>query len=226
MMRGARWIWLWGALLLAPMAAAQDPRVEVSLGAEQAAVGQPLILRLTVLVPSFMPDPPVLPSFEVPDLMVRLNGRATTPTSQQIDGETWSGITRSYSLYPMVPGTFILPPQEVRVTSAETGATPEVTTIVTDEIRFEAILPEGAEALDPPVLATGLTAEQTITVPEGELAVGDAITREIVLKITGTSPLFIPPLLDTEATERLRPYPAEPTLDESENRGVLSHGGA
>lgn len=215
-------LWLWIALLLPSAAAAQDPQVRLELAAEETEIGQPLILRLTVLVPSFMPDPPSLPSFEIPDLMVRLNDRATTPTSQQVDGETWSGITRSYSLYPMIPGPFVLPPQEVAITYAADGATPETTTVMTEEIRFEAILPEGAEGLDPPLIASDLTTTQQITLPEGDLAVGDAITRQIVVKIEGTPPLFIPPLIGTEGTEALRPYPKEPVLEESENRGILS----
>lgn len=201
---------------------AQVPKVELSLAAEETFVGQPLILRLTVLVPSFMPDPPALPSFEVPDLMVRLNGRATNPTSERVDGETWSGVTRSYSLYPMIPGAFVLPPQSVRVTYAVDGATPETVTIETEAVRFQARLPEGAEALDPPLIARGLNATQELEIPQGGVAVGDAITREVIVTIDGTSPLFVPPLFESAETEGLRAYPQDPGLTEKVDRGVLS----
>lgn len=214
---------VWALAVLSPdQSLAQDPKVELSLAAQDTLVGQPLILRLTVLVPSFMPDPPALPSFEVPDLMVRLNGRATNPTSERVDGETWSGVTRSYSLYPMIPGEVVLPPQNVRVTYAVEGGAPETVSIETEEVRFQARLPEGAEALDPPLIAKGLKATQELEVPEGGIAVGDAITREITVTIDGTSPLFVPPLLAGAEAEGLRAYPEEPVLSEKMDRGVLS----
>ena len=138
-------------LWLALPAAAQDPLVEMEFDADApVVVGQPVALRLTVLVPTFMPQPPVLPSFETPDLMVRLNGRATNPTSRRIDGETWSGITRSYSLYPMVQGRFDLPAQEVGVVYMDATSTEQRVQIPTEPVSFTAGLPEGADGLDPP----------------------------------------------------------------------------
>lgn len=210
-------------LWLALPAAAQDPLVEMEFDADApVVVGQPVALRLTVLVPTFMPQPPVLPSFETPDLMVRLNGRATNPTSRRIDGETWSGITRNYSLYPMVQGRFDLPAQEVGVVYMDATSTEQRVQIATEPVSFTAGLPEGAEGLDPPLIATSLTAKQEITAPEGALTVGDAIQRRIEITVTGASPLFVPPLLGPVEGTQLRAYPKEPTLNEAEDRGVLS----
>lgn len=211
------------AVWLALPAAAQDPLVEMEFDADAPVVlGQPVALRLTVLVPTFMPQPPVLPSFETPDLMVRLNGRATNPTSRRIDGETWSGITRSYSLYPMVQGQFNLPAQEVGIVFMDTTSTEQRVQVTTAPVSFIATLPEGAEGLDPPLIAASLTAKQEITAPEGSLTVGDAIQRRIEVTISGASPLFVPALLGPVEGAQLRAYPKDPTLSEAEDRGVLS----
>ncbi|WP_424976368.1 BatD family protein [Dinoroseobacter sp. S124A] len=203
-------------------AQAQEPVVELSLAEESVAVGQPVILRLTVLVPSFMPNPPSLPSFETPNLLVRLNGRATSPTSKSVDGETWSGVTRSYTLYPMVAGPFEIPAQQVSITYRGTGTEDITTTVATEPFTLTGLVPEGAEGLDPLVIAKGLTVTQEIVLPEGDIAVGDAVTRSLSAKITGTAPLFVPPLLRLPDESELRAYPKDAVLTESMDRGVLS----
>ncbi|WP_424972464.1 BatD family protein [Dinoroseobacter sp. S76] len=203
-------------------AQAEEPVVELTLAEDSVAVGQPVVLRLTVLVPSFMPSPPNLPSFETPNLMVRLNGRATSPTSKPVNGETWSGVTRSYTLYPMVAGTFEIPAQEVSVTYRGEG-TEDLTSVVTTEpFTLTGLVPEGAERLDPLLVATGLTATQEITLPEGKIAMGDAVQRNLTVTIKGAPPLFVPPLLGLSEESALRAYPKEPVLTESVDRGVVS----
>jgi len=89
--------WLLIFALLAPLAAfAQgEPRLEVDLPEGEVIVGQPITLRLKLLVPTWMPKPPVWPTLEVPSLLVRLPERSSTPISETIDGETWSGISRA-----------------------------------------------------------------------------------------------------------------------------------
>lgn len=209
-------VWCLGA------AQAADPVVELTLAEDSVAVGQPVILRLTVLVPSFMPSPPNLPSFETPNLMVRLNGRATSPTSKPVNGETWSGVTRSYTLYPMVAGTFEIPAQEVTVTYRGEGSADITSVVATEPFTLTGLVPEGAEGLDPLLVATGLSATQEITLPEGEIAVGDAVQRSLTVTIKGAPPLFVPPLLGLSGESSLRAYPKEPVLTESVDRGVVS----
>ena len=227
------WRWLvrlWCALaLLAGAALAQEDarpvlRVEMPEGA--ATVGQPLVLRLTVLVPTWMPKPPEYPTFEVANLLVRLPERATSPVSETIGGETWSGTSRGYRLYPLVPGTFEIPAQSMTVTYADPGTTqPVALELPVAAVRFDAALPKGAEGLDPPVVAQGFTLDQTVQ-GDTELTVGDALTRTVTATIEGTTPILIPQLLAppdaTDGAGPLRAYPDEPKVTESENRGTLS----
>lgn len=226
--------WLIILALMLPMAAqAQgEPQFSVELPEGEIIVGQPAVLRLKLLVPTWMPKPPVWPALEVPSLLVRLPERASTPVSETIEGETWSGISRAYRLYPLAVGAFEIPGQTITVTYADPGSPdPIIAELTLDPIRFDAMLPKGAEGLNPPIVASGLTLEQVI---EGgpEMATGDAVTRVVTISIQGTTPILLPAMMpelmpdleqtDGSATPPLRAYPKEPVVTEKEVRGVLS----
>ncbi|MFV0513493.1 MAG: BatD family protein [Jhaorihella sp.] len=215
--------------LLAGAALAQDdprPILRSEMPEGPAIVGQPLVLRLTVLVPTWMPKPPEYPSFEVANLMVHLPERATNPVSDTIGGETWSGTTRGYRLYPLEPGAFEIPAQTMTVTYADPDTTQPVTLdLPVAAVRFEAVLPKEAEGLDPPIVAQRFTLDQTLAGDTG-LTVGGALTRTVTATIEGTTPVLIPQLIETPEAPGtpgpLRAYPDEPKVAESETRGTLS----
>lgn len=198
------------------------PIVEAELSETEVLVGQPIRLQVKVLVPTYMPKPPVYPTIELPDLMVRLPDRATTPTSERRDGESLSGTIRTYRLYPLAAGTFVIPAQALSLTYADPVTNAPVTADADMGAQsFTATLPAAAQALDPPVIAAGFTLEQKI---EGDtsLSVGDAITRTVTAQIDGTTPVLIPPLIPGDAPDALRAYPKEPRVAETEERGTLS----
>ncbi|MCP4382962.1 MAG: protein BatD [Hyphomicrobiales bacterium] len=219
-------------LLLAPASAQQadveteadtTPILRMSLDEDGAIPGQPLVLRVDVLAPTFLPQPPVFPSFEVPGVMVRLPERASGPTSDSIGGETWSGVTRAYRLIPMTPGQFRIPSQTVAVTYADPDTSePLKVDLQTDEIVFNGLTPEGAEDLDPFIAAEKVELKQELVGDPAALAPGDAVERVVTARITGTSPLFLPPMIAPVETTILSSYPAEPSIEETEDRGVLS----
>ncbi len=208
----------------AQQSAPVTPRVETELSADTTVVGQPLVLRVKVLVPTWMPSPPAFPSMEAPNLMVRLPERATNPISERVGGETWSGVSRAYRLYPMIAGQFSLPAQSVALTYADPGGGAEPLTIQApiEAVTFVAILPAGAEALDPPILANGLSLEQTLDGGDGTLGQGDAVTRTLTATITGTSALFIPPLIPEVSAQAVQSYPRDPVVKDTDVRGVVS----
>ena len=71
------------------------------------------------------------------------------------------------------------------------------------------------------IIATGFTLEQKLEGPT-DMQAGDAITRELTARISGTTPLLIPVLTPRQQSPLLRAYPKEPRISESEERGVLS----
>ncbi len=218
------------ALAFASPALAQDapspavqPRVTAELTPETAVVGQPLVLRIKVLVPTWLPKPPVFPSLDAPNVIVRLPERASGPVSERVDGETWSGVSRAYRIYPMLPGDVTMPAQEITITYADPDTVQPVTyTAQLDPIRFTATVPSGAEGLDPLVIAEKVMLEQEIDAPDGVMAQGDAASRKVTATITGTSPLFLPELISAIDGEAARAYPSDPATQESEDRGTLS----
>ena len=54
-------------------ALAQDPLVEVDCEENTTIPGQPLSLRVPVLVPTWLPKPVVFPSLEAPNILVQLS---------------------------------------------------------------------------------------------------------------------------------------------------------
>ena len=220
-------------LLICPVAARaqMEPRLSVELPEGDIIVGQPLVLRLKLLVPTWMPKPPNWPNFEVPSLLVRLPERASAPISETIDGETWSGISRAYRLYPLTAGPFDLPTQKLTVTYAAPGTPdPIETTLTVAAIRFTATIPKGAEGLDPVIIAQDFSLIQQF---EGgpQVQSGDAVQRIVTANIKGTTPILIPALIpapstDPETTGKdgppLRAYPKDPVVTDSEDRGTLS----
>lgn len=226
--------WLAGLVVLISMdlARAQDPRIKLSSEQEEVVVGQPYILRVEILVPTFMPEPPAFPDFELPGLLVRLPERATSPTSERIDGETWSGLRRTYRIYPMAAGVTDIPGQPITITyTAPDTNEPRVFEARLPATRIVASVPDAANGLDPLIIARSLDIDETWQMPEGPISVGDAVVRQLDIEIEGTSPLFIPPLLGatapgpgdkTDQDAPFRPYPEDPRLSETEQRGVMS----
>ncbi|SDI45533.1 BatD family protein [Aliiruegeria lutimaris] len=202
---------------------AVEPLVRVSLEPETGVVGQPMVLRISILVPTWLPQPPAFPSMEAPNVITRLPERASGPISESVNGETWSGVSRAYRLYPMLPGEVSLPAQSITVTYADPDTTQPVTyEAPLEPIRFQVRVPEGAEGLDPLILASGFTLEQSIEGADGPLGQGEAATRTVTARIEGTSPLFIPPLLPGVQSDAVKAYPRDPVVRETEERGVLS----
>ena len=213
--------------LVAPtMAPAQQvvkPVLRVDLEKTAAIPSQPIILRLTLLVPTWMLKPPVFPSFEVPNVIVRLPRGASGPISERIGGATWSGVTRAYRIYPMTAGRFRIPPQTVAVTFAHPETRKPVSILLrTDEVFFQGKIPIGAETLDPFIAAEALTLVQTLEGTPDKLEHGSAFTRTLTARITGTSPIFLPPLIPPHTAIGLAAYPKEPVVSETVERGIIS----
>ncbi|WP_339947995.1 hypothetical protein [uncultured Albimonas sp.] len=205
--------------------AADAPRLTVEFETDETLPGQPLTLRMTLLVPTFLPEPPVWPSFDAPNLRVRLPSRATGPVSGRVEGQTWSGLSRRWQIAPLAPGAYTLPASQIAVTWADPdapGGAPLRTTLTTPAIDFRAIVPEGAEDLSPFIAAADLTLERRIEGEPQGMTAGEALSVTLTATIEGASPMLLPPLAPPPAIEGLAAYPDEPELVETQARGRLS----
>lgn len=203
--------------------ASNDPILRTSLDQDTAIPGQPLIYRVTMLVPTWMPSAPVFPSFEVPNVIVRLPSGASRPVSERIGGETWSGVSRSYRFYPMVPGTIQIPAGSVQLTYADPQTREPVDTeLQTEAFDIHGVLPPGGEGINPFLAARALKLERTIGGDPASLSAGDALTLTITATVSGVSPMFVPPLSPSRPIDGLAVYAKAPLVEEKEDRGLLS----
>jgi len=216
---------LFGVMLVcgALQVQASEPLVEVTFEETSTVPGQPLSLRVTVLVPTWLPKPVVFPSLEAPNILVRTPEGSTGPTSRTIEGETWSGVTRRYSITPMVPGRFDIAGQELVITWAEPGQTdPLEARVALDPVVIEGVVPEGAEDLDPFIAAQSLSLSRDVSDVQMPLQPGDSVTLTVTAQIEGVSGMFLPPLMPPFVIDGVAVYPAEPRVADTENRGDIS----
>ncbi len=190
-----------------------DLIVEMTVDRTSTMPGRPVVLRLTVLVPTWMPKPPVLPTFDLPNLHVLLPERATNPTSRRINRTLWTGLTRVYHLYPMSAGEYRLPPQVVEVTYADPSTRAPINrSDQTASIALSVTVPDAAADLDPFIAATGLTLSQNFDGHLENMEQGDAIIREVVATVEGAPPLILPPLVTDAPVRGMSTYRRSPRL--------------
>jgi len=158
----------------------EAPLVRAELEPDKVRVGETAKLRVTVLVPTFFKSPPVYPSFEIADAMTRLPPDSSFPTSENIDGEAWSGIVRDYEIVPLVAGRFALDPGKVvvRYADPDSGETRDAEGSVPRFV-LRAVVPTGAETLDPYVGGSSLQLERTLEGEADGLEVGDALVVRV-----------------------------------------------
>ena len=206
------------ALLLAAPALAQtapQPQVSVALDPDgPITVGTPIEVTVTVLVPSYMPQPPVWPDLQIADAITRLPDRATHPVTRRIGAESWSGLSRTWEIVPQRPADFDLGSPAIRVTYADIATNAPVTASITlPGIVFSATLPPGAEGIDPFVAASALTVAATVDGLPAAPRPGDAFTLTLTTDASGPPAMTLPPLAEQVPTPPgLRAYPRQPAL--------------
>lgn len=196
--------------------APREPIVRIDVDPQSVTLGEPVTVRVTVLGPTWFPKPPVFPSFEMRDVVTRLPPRSSFPTSERIDGEQWSGITRSYRLYPMVAAGYELAGEGIDVTYADPSTRdPLRVRLDVPPIRFEGTVPDGAGALDPFLSGTALSLDQTVEGETSDLRPGSAVIRTVTAALDGMPALFLPPLQTVPDNPALSVLAAPPVVDET-----------
>mgnify|MGYP005989569453 CR=1 FL=1 len=184
----------WLALLSVNGFAQVQPVVEVTVTPEQVRVGEALELQVTVLVPTWFAQPPAYPDFELANTVTQRPPDSSFPTSRTINGENWSGIVRSFRIYPLQAADYRIDGAELGVSYANPGAAPTRTTVPLPSVRFSAVVPAGAETLSPYLAGSALRLSVNISGDTGSLASGDAVTLEYRAELDGLPAIFLPPL--------------------------------
>ena len=184
-------------------------------------VGQPVVVRIEVLVPSFFSGAPFYPEVTLRDALVLfVFGRNNF--TERIDGITWAGQRREYHVYPQRPGSYEIPEITVGVRYRPPGGRSGETatdSVSPPPIRFEAVLPPQAEGLSYFISAQRVELQDSFDVLPDTVLVGETLTRTVTASVHGALSMVIPPLL-VDAVAGLASYPAAPEVEDIEGFGV------
>ncbi len=206
-----------GLVFIAPGFAQDAPIVRMEIDPREVSVGERVELHITILVPTWFPKPPIYPSFELINAMTRIPPDSSYPISERVEAETWSGIVRSYEIYPLTAAIYRLEAKTVTVTWADPETrSPLVREVVLPRIEFRATVPAGAESLDPYLVGTKLTITREIEGKVEELSVGDALVVHYTAELEGLAALFLPPMFLNPSAEGAAVYAKQPVIEDGE----------
>jgi len=185
-------------LLLAGMAWADEPSsappMQVRVNQEPAGSlveGETARIVVDMLTPDFFTDAPVLPVPHVEGVYLALSDETPGHVVDTINGATWSGVSRTYLVTPLISGEVQIPSFDVVAhigpqSTAVTAQTPPLTLTVRP-----LVLPKGVtEAL----IASSVKITQTVLPQDSGLHVGDSITRRVEIIAEGAPAMMLPPL--------------------------------
>ena len=183
------------AFTISGVALAQEqPVVRVQVTPESVIVGESAELTVTVLVPTWFTRPPVYPTFELANAMTRLPADSSYPIRERVGNESWSGIVRTYEIYPLLGASYRMAGQTMNVTFANPGSDPISVDVEVPEVTLRGVVPEGAESLDPYIAGSSLKLTLDVEGQLDGLEAGDAIVLTYRAELDGLPAIFLPPL--------------------------------
>jgi hypothetical protein len=209
-------VWILACVLAAAPVLAQptpapEPVLRVKLEPQRVVVGQPVTLRIELLVPNYMTTPPEFPDLQLRNAVSRPLGHMNISEEQQ--GITYAGVVREIAIHPQEPGSYAISGQSVRFAYAAEPPAIRQATLDLPSLSFEAFIPEAAQSLQPFIAASRLVLRQTIDPkPEG-LKVGDAVVRTVTIEAQGLPAMLLPATSFT-AADGLAVYPDQPALED------------
>jgi hypothetical protein len=157
----------------------------------------------------------VFPSFELANAVTRLPPDSSFPTSERVEGETWSGIVRDYQVYPLLGARYRMSEQSIGVTYADPDTSKPVTVeVAVPDIEFGATVPAGAEGLDPYLAGTSFSLERQVDGDPASLAAGDALVLTYRAELVGLPAMFLPDLAGSIDVVGISAYAEEPVIED------------
>ena len=192
----------------------ERPIVRAAMMPEVVAVGEAAELTVTVLVPTWFTRPPVYPSFELANAITRQPADNSYPIRERVGSDSWSGIVRSYEVYPLLGATYRLSGQSMSIAYADPGKDPVIMDVELPEIVFRGSVPGGAETLHPYIAGRSLALSLEVDGATDALAAGDALVLSYVAELDGLPAIFIPPLAPDMQLEGVSVYADEPVVED------------
>ena len=203
--------------------AAGDIVLRSSVQPEKAWVGQRVILQIDVLGRDGWTQITRFDDIEIPGAYLMRTDSQGTRLQETIDGTSYSGQRYEFSIYPQAAGAIEIPAISVEITTRAMGvdADTSVRQAQAPAVTILSNIPAGAENIRGLVSTTQLTAEQTWQSPDENPEVGDALQRTVSLQAVDVSGMAFTPL-EHEDIPGVGIYPAQPTVEDTSNRGSLN----
>jgi hypothetical protein len=174
--------------------AQEQPVVRVQVKPESVIVGEAAELTVTVLVPTWFTRPVVYPTFELANAMTRLPADSSYPIRERVGNESWSGIVRTYEIYPLLGASYRMAGQTMNITFANPGSNAISVDVEVPEVVLRGVVPDGAESLDPYIAGRSLKLALEVEGALDDLQAGDVIVLTYSAELDGLPAIFLPPL--------------------------------
>jgi len=194
--------------------AQERPIVRAEINPGTVAVGEPIELKITVLVPTWFTRPPVYPNFELANAITRLPDDSSYPIRERVGNDSWSGIVRSYEILPLLGARYKLGGQTMSIAYANPGSDPVTMEVEIPEVIFQGSVPAGAAALDPYIAGRRLELSLSVEGEIDNLEVGDALVLNYIAELEGLPAIFLPPLAPALSFDGVSIYADSPILDD------------
>ena len=202
-------------LLAASTLAAEQPIVRAEISPSSVAVGEPVELTITVLVPTWFTRPSIYPSFELANAITRLPEDSSFSMRERVGNESWSGIVRTYEILPLIGANYSLSGQSISISLADPGSDPIVVDVAVPDVTFQGIVPAGAAALDPYIAGRTLDVSLVVEGETTDLEVGDALVLRYEAELDGLPAIFLPPLAPALEWDGVSVYADTPMVSEA-----------
>jgi hypothetical protein len=206
-------------------ALSQAPVIRASLNpSRNVIVGQPMHLRITLLVPNYFTGSPDFPAFSIDNAIVVEPQDRPENLNDTIGGIRYAGISQTYTIYTQLPGEFKLPPVQFTVPYASNPPKTTISHLSLPALTFRAEIPPAAQDLPYFLPTSNLSLQQKWGSPLKDTQVGDTLSRTVTITTTKTQGMMIPPLAFS-APDGIRLYPEQPTvIDQKTPTGEFVYG--
>ena len=203
--------------------AAGDIVLRISVQPEKAWLGQRVILQIDVLGSDGWTQITRFDDIEIPGAYLMRTDSQGSRLQETIDGTSYSGQRYEFSIYPQAAGAIEIPAISVEITTRAMGvdADTSVRQAQAPAVTILSNIPAGAENIRGLVSTTQLTAEQTWQSADGNPEVGEALQRTVSLQAVDVSGMAFTPWAH-EDIPGVGIYPAQPTVEDTSNRGSLN----
>jgi len=220
------------AMAQAPAAPAPVVRAEL-LVKQPLLVGQQAELQVQILAPNFFTSAPPFPAIELPGAIVTMPDERGRNLVEQIDGQTYAGIVKSYLFTAQQAGEFTLPPVASKFNYAGADGKPVTAEVHLPPLHIRVQQPAGAtpssataggQATQPVArLQITQTFDRPVAGTAVQLQVGDALVRTVEVFAEMTQAMLIPPP-HFEAPDGVHLFQADPQLSDASPSGGFAGG--